>query len=550
MELPTKQECLKMFEEYLVPKCVYRHCRKVSRAGVALAEALKRNGVDVDIPLVEIGCLLHDMMKVYSLPNLNPKPEAGYYGATDEERLLWEKLRSQFEGLHETLILSKVLEPRYPEFAHFVSRIGSTGNPTYFEGPIELKIIHYADWRIENDVIVSFSERLEYLTKTYKHKWQKQGWAWWEHILNRERDLERELFDHLDIAPDNLARVVIRYIDIQRSKPEEFEQAVRYAIQVLKNGGIIVYPAKNGYMIGVNPFDEWALRKVYEMKRRPRDQFLACVVSDIAMVEEYTSLIERERLVAQTVMPGPILLVAHKSPYFPDLFSEEGFTFTIARTDVARALLDQIQHPLVATSCNISSYPVHRCVDEIGPHILNYVDVIFDAGELPYQPDYTVVKFANEEFIIRREGLVDAHDIRNILDTSGTERGLAESTLLVQDRVSVLERLLAITTLDPQVTELWLRNRIEPHPSDFVVVVVTHPGYRDQVYAEGCELFLQARGKSSVPSDTSTKELRFKLESGLVVSIRYTTDEDKSCLDITDCRMLWSRNLNQTDSDV
>lgn len=541
MRLPSRQECLQMFDAYLVPRIVYRHCWKVSRAGVALAEAIKQQGIAVDVFLVEIGCLLHDMMKIYSLDSLEPKPHIGYFGPTPEQLHLWQKLRPQFEGLHETIILREVLKPDYPEFAQFISLIGSTGNPTYLDGPIELKIMHYVDWRIEGDYVVPFSERLDYLGETYRHKWLEHGHGWWDRMAEKELVLESELFEPLNMSPKDLARLIIHHVKDAHEHSDNLEQSIKYAADVLRNGGVVVYPAKNGYMIGVNPFDEWALGKVYKMKKRPVDQYLACVVSDVEMAEKYTSLSAQEKLITHDLMPGPILLVGNRkptSPGLPDTLSREGFTFTIARSKIARMLLEQMRQPIVATSCNIHGHPASLCVDEIDLHILNFTDVIFNVGEMPYQPDYSVFRFVKEDLVVKREGLVDVQDIHSILSAKSAAANSARFVSGVRERISVLEEILAVMTLDVRVAELWLRRRSASHSSDLGIVIVAKPEYMHQLYTEGANLF-SCRFFRVRDLGEKSMELGFEFDHDTRADIRYAVDG--AYLDADEYERVWAR---------
>lgn len=209
MRLPSNEYFEKLLSEYHVPKPIRRHCEVVTKVGVVLANHLLQAGVDIDIPLVEAGCRVHDVFKAASLKELTPIPELGYIPAREEIKFQRE-LNERFKGVHETIIAAQMLQSEYPEFADFVSRIGSTGNPCYFQEGIELKVLHYADWRVQLDQIISFDDRLAYLCDTYKEGWKKTGVSW-EMRYQMEKKLEREIFEKLYYSPDDLARVVERY---------------------------------------------------------------------------------------------------------------------------------------------------------------------------------------------------------------------------------------------------------------------------------------------------------------------------------------------------
>ncbi|MDD5750973.1 MAG: hypothetical protein PHS73_00445 [Candidatus Peribacteraceae bacterium] len=204
MKIPSEDFCRDLFDRYAVPDTIRRHCDKVAEVGTFLAKKYRDTGVEIDVELVTIGCRLHDAFKAASLPKLEARPEWGYT-PSEREIQVWRELRSRFTGMHETLVAAEMLRDEFPEFADFVSKIGSTGNPTYMTNRVELKILHYADWRVQFDQIISFDARLDYLREAYKHKWIDKGEGWWEQKLQEEKILERELFRHLPFAPDELA---------------------------------------------------------------------------------------------------------------------------------------------------------------------------------------------------------------------------------------------------------------------------------------------------------------------------------------------------------
>lgn len=207
MKLPSPEYIKMLFNKYQVPTPISNHCHAVTNVGIFLAERLVNACVKVDIALVEAGCLIHDAFKAATFEKLLPYPKDNYI-PTDSEIIIWQNLYKQFlnkdnKPLHETLIASQVLKKEYPEFAKFVAQIGSTGNPSYLNGGIELKIIHYADWRVDLDKIVSFDDRLKYLVARYKDSWKKIGISW-EEWYAKEKLLEKEIFDNLDFSPNEL----------------------------------------------------------------------------------------------------------------------------------------------------------------------------------------------------------------------------------------------------------------------------------------------------------------------------------------------------------
>ena len=204
MKIPSREYCDALIEEYAVPAPIRRHCAVVERVGEQLARDLRDAGVPVNVELVVVGCRLHDAFKAASLPELVARPEWGYE-PSDRELEVWAALRERFTGMHETIVAAHILADEFPEFSAFVAKIGSTGNPTYLTERLELKILHYADWRVQFEEIIEFDDRLDYLRDAYRHQWIDRGETWWEDTLAAEKKLEAEIFEPLDYTPGDLA---------------------------------------------------------------------------------------------------------------------------------------------------------------------------------------------------------------------------------------------------------------------------------------------------------------------------------------------------------
>jgi uncharacterized protein YnzC (UPF0291/DUF896 family) len=178
----------------------------VTKVGVTLATHLKSAGKDIDVGLVEIICRVHDAFKGVSLEDKHLK-EAGL---SQEEIMYWAKLRAKYpEGTHETLVAAAELKEDYPEFAEtIVKNIGATNNPCYLLTELayglELRVSHYADWRVHFENIISFENRLENLRKAYFSSTTEE----WEDRKRKEISLEEKIFSHLDFTPDELSQIV------------------------------------------------------------------------------------------------------------------------------------------------------------------------------------------------------------------------------------------------------------------------------------------------------------------------------------------------------
>ncbi len=134
---------------------------------------------------------------------------------------------------------------------------------------------------------------------------------------------------------------------------------------------IILYPTETVYGLGVNALDNGAIKALFELKKRPNEKSVSWLVRDVADIEKYAVLGEKERKIAETFFPGPLTLVL---PVRPEIVEEYGLeiktvAFRVSSDPVAQKLItgymEEHNAPLTCTSANVSAKPNMPTVSEI-----------------------------------------------------------------------------------------------------------------------------------------------------------------------------------------
>jgi len=84
------------------------------------------------------------------------------------------------------------------------------------------------------------------------------------------------------------------------------------AIEALRNGDIVVYPTDTLYAFGVDIRNKDAVRKVFEVKKRPLDNPLPVAVSDLVDIEKIAFMSDIARDLAEYFLPGPLTMILNK----------------------------------------------------------------------------------------------------------------------------------------------------------------------------------------------------------------------------------------------
>ena len=195
--------------------------------------------------------------------------------------------------------------------------------------------------------------------------------------------------------------------------PEAIERAAAH----VRRGDVIAIPTEALYMLVADPLNLNAVGRVFAAKGREINRSLPLLISGTFMAEELASdLSARFHLLARHFWPGPLTIIIPASPKVP--LKVTGNTGRLAvrqsRSSVARALLDWLDQPLIATSANISGQPTSRSGIEVFGTMDGRVDLVLDGGSCTGQ-GATTVDITEPYWKVIREGAVSEKDIADCL---------------------------------------------------------------------------------------------------------------------------------------
>ena len=203
-------------------------------------------------------------------------------------------------------------------------------------------------------------------------------------------------------------------IDPLDPAPEVFARVA----SALRRGRVVAYPTETLYGLGVDPFREEALERLYVLKGRPAAIPISILVKDVAMLREVAHDLPKPamRLVA-AFLPGPLTLVLRARPGLPErLTSGTGkIGIRISAHPFMRHLFSRYTAPITTTSANPTGRPDARDAKEILAYFPEGIDCILDAGPVIGTLASTVVDGTGEEPVILREGAITEDEIAQAL---------------------------------------------------------------------------------------------------------------------------------------
>jgi len=199
--------------------------------------------------------------------------------------------------------------------------------------------------------------------------------------------------------------------------PSHIQQQVDKGISILKQGGIVAFPTDTVYGLGAWATNEPAVKRVYEVKERPRDRALPLLLANISQINEVAYPVPQIAWVlAQNFLPGALTLVLYKSESVPDIITGEGKTVAvrIPRHPVPIALIKGLEAPIVGTSANLSGKQITLTADEVYAQFGDKIDLVIDGGQCLGGIESTVVDVTGEVPLVLREGAISKEELRQV----------------------------------------------------------------------------------------------------------------------------------------
>ena len=191
----------------------------------------------------------------------------------------------------------------------------------------------------------------------------------------------------------------------------DFDQILSF----LRSGGVIGFPTDTAYGLGADPFQDSAVRKIFEIKGRPDGKPILVLVDSMEMLNRVvdTSRVSSiAGLLANRFWPGPLTMI------FPVLKSESHKVSRLvtAGTDTmgvrwpaaefATRLVRALGRPLTATSANRSGQPSTASAEEVRAQLGPDLEMLVDGGVLTSPLGSTVLDLTQEQPVLLREGPV------------------------------------------------------------------------------------------------------------------------------------------------
>jgi len=177
------------------------------------------------------------------------------------------------------------------------------------------------------------------------------------------------------------------------------QKEIRQALQVLKDGGLILYPTDTIWGIGCDATNEKAVVKVFKLKQRDECKSLISLVRDKNQLIALTKQLPKE---AASDKPTTIIY-NNISGLAKNLIANDGtVAIRIVQDHFCKQLIQKFDKPIVSTSANISGENTPKKFSEISEEIKNNVDYIVNLRQNEIMSNPSDILFITKDGSIRK----------------------------------------------------------------------------------------------------------------------------------------------------
>jgi L-threonylcarbamoyladenylate synthase len=186
----------------------------------------------------------------------------------------------------------------------------------------------------------------------------------------------------------------------------------------IKTGGIVAFPTETVYGLGADVFDESAIEKIFQAKKRPNDNPLIAHIGNLAqinlLVKEITPI--AEKFIA-AFFPAPLTLVLPKSARVPLIATAnlETIGVRMPKNKLAQKFLQKCETPVVAPSANLSGKPSPTTWQAVFEDLDSRIDCILQGETTEIGLESTVVDCTSQIPLILRAGAITLEDLQKII---------------------------------------------------------------------------------------------------------------------------------------
>jgi Sua5/YciO/YrdC/YwlC family protein/conserved hypothetical nucleotide-binding protein len=204
------------------------------------------------------------------------------------------------------------------------------------------------------------------------------------------------------------------------------KNVIEKTIEVLRQGGLVIFPSDTVYGLLVDGKNEQAVKKLIAFKNRPPGKPIS-VFTDWDFIADLVVITPSQEKMLKNILPGPFTVILKSKGKVCLVLESEKKTLGIRIPDYQpiNQLIKKINKPVTATSANLSGKSPHYSIESLLKQLprskKNLIDLIVDGGKLPRNKPSTVIDLVGENIKIVRQGDIVFSQFNKYISKSPSE---------------------------------------------------------------------------------------------------------------------------------
>lgn len=203
----------------------------------------------------------------------------------------------------------------------------------------------------------------------------------------------------------------MEFFELHPDNPQQ--RFINKAVDVLKSGGLIIFPTDTYYGLGCDIFNKEGIEQISRIKNDSDTKLFSFICSDLKDIAQYAKVSDYTYKVMKRLLPGPYTFILPAAKIVPKKLWSKRKTVGIRVPDhsVTIEIVKQLGNPVVSTSTTTRKGEIVTDPVEIKNIFNSQVDLMLASKNLIYKPS-SVIDLSGEEPIIVREGAGDVSIFR------------------------------------------------------------------------------------------------------------------------------------------
>ena len=184
--------------------------------------------------------------------------------------------------------------------------------------------------------------------------------------------------------------------------------AVRTAADVMRRGGIVIFPTETYYGIGTDPANEEAVKRLCAIKDRSATKPVPLIAANFTACERLAPIPEIFKPLCAAFWPGPLTIALEPYASWPTPLLGGGKTLgvRVSSHPIAQELAREVGGLITSTSANPASKQPPTALTALDPLLASQVDLVLDAGTLAGGLPSTVIFSRGKDIVLVRPGAI------------------------------------------------------------------------------------------------------------------------------------------------